>query len=105
MECIHCGVEFSPKQKAEQSKLEGRNFGKVNECIDCASDEPARLTGVMVYGHKTAGSIQINRDPRLTQYMLACSPSAGIRYAMSQNAPKVKNGAVSLFVTDVAKRR
>lgn len=105
MECVHCGIEFDQKKKEMQSKLESRRFGRINECIECASEEPAKLTGVMVYGHKTAGSIQINRDPRLTQYMLACSPSAGTRYAMSQNAPKVKPDSVSLFVTDVAKRR
>ncbi len=106
MICIHCEIDFDVKEKMNNSKLTRRPPGKVNECIDCATPGPQRLTGVMIYGHKTAGSIQINKDPRLTQYMLASSPSAGTRVAMVQRVPTVKDGDGAIFMDkDIAKRR
>jgi hypothetical protein len=64
------------------------------------------VTGVMIYGHKTAGSIQINKDPRLTEYMLASSPSGGTRVAMAQRRPTVREGEGATHVeVDIARRR
>lgn len=104
MICIHCDGDFNPTDKLARAKREGLEPGRANECIDCASDGPAVMTGVMIYGHKTAGSIQINVDPRITKYMLASSPSAGTRKAMVQTMPKTTSG-VHTLVSDVAKRR
>jgi len=59
-ECIKCGVEF---------KLYSGKPGKSNECIDCAEEVIDRYTGNMIYDHKTGATIQINSDPRLTQYI------------------------------------
>lgn len=106
MICIHCEIEFDSVEKMNAAKLRRTAPGKINECIDCATEGPQLLTGVMIYGHKTAGSIQINKDPRLTQYMLAGSPSAGTRNAMAQRVPTVKDGEGAIFMDkDIAKRR
>ena len=106
MICVHCEIEFDPVEKMNTAKLTQKPAGKVNECIDCATPGPQRLTGVMIYGHKTAGSIQINNAPRLTEYMLAGSPSAGTRNAMAQRVPTVKDGEGAIFMDkDIAKRR
>lgn len=103
--CIHCEIEFDLQEKLNQSKILKRNAGKINECIDCASEDPVKVTGVMIYGHKTAGSIQINKDPRLTEYMLSSSPSAGTRCAMVQRLPATKTGAALHLSKDLTKRR
>lgn len=102
--CVHCDGEFDVKDKLARARREGAQPGKANECFDCATDGPAVMTGVMIYGHKTAASIQINTDPNITKYMLAGSPSAGTRKAMVQTMPK-SNGGVHTLVSDVAKRR
>ena len=87
MICKICGedFDFNPKRK----------YGRVTDCDDCATDV-AKYTGVMVYGHKTAGVIQINSNPAITEYMLKSSPSSGTRNAMRQNAPKSFDGAKRL---------
>lgn len=59
MKCIHCDIEFVP--------YKGKP-GKINECEDCA-DDIDKLTGNMIYHHKTGCDIQINADPSLTKYI------------------------------------
>jgi hypothetical protein len=86
MICRLCDAEFDLNP--------ARKYGRINECDDCASDVQ-KYTGVMVYGHKTAGTIQINSDPRLTQYMIDASPSNGSRSAMVRTRPNT-SGAVYL---------
>ena len=58
--CRHCEYEFisSPNKP-----------GKINECPDCA-DDVDKYTGNMIYDHKTGADIQINADPKLTQYII-----------------------------------
>lgn len=61
MICVHCEGEFEPYRGKP---------GKVNECDECGSlDEIDKYTGNMVYDHKAGCSIQINSDPRLTEYI------------------------------------
>lgn len=104
--CVHCDGEFDPVDKIRQAKISRRPAGKFNECIDCASSGPEKYTGVMIYGHKTAGSIQINTDPRLTQYMLKSSPSAGSRLCMGTTLPAESALHVAHHSDrDIAKRR
>ena len=58
------------KCDAEYSIEDRRNKpGKVTECNECAEDSAVRLTGNMIYDHKTGCSIQINSDPGLTAYI------------------------------------
>lgn len=106
LKCIHCECDFDVAEKNRYAKIHRRQPGKVNECIDCATSGPVEYTGVMIYGHKTAGSVQINKDPRLTQYMLRSSPSAGTMRAMGVTLHKVRDGDVAhLADKDIAKRR
>lgn len=51
--CVKCGDEFN---------LYRGKPGFANECTNCgreSEDGQERLKGVMIYGHKTAGEIQI----------------------------------------------
>lgn len=70
--CVSCGLEYN--------KLERRGKpGRAIVCDDCGEEEDStvKYTGVLIYGHKTSAEIQINRDPRLTEYLI--------------NATKLKN--------------
>jgi NAD-dependent SIR2 family protein deacetylase len=60
--CVKCGEEY------DESERRGKP-GKITECPDCAEDSTVKLTGNMIYDHKTGCSIQINVDPHLTQYI------------------------------------
>lgn len=62
-QCKECGIEYSRESRKGKA-------GLVTVCNDCAIEPIERYTGVMIYGHKTAGAIQINSDPGLTKYML-----------------------------------
>lgn len=105
--CVQCDIEFDPKEKAIRAKNLGISTGKINECLDCTTEEPERYTGVMVYGHKTGGEIQINKDPRITKYM---KTAGGAKHARSlgktsqYDMPNTKNG-VKKVLKDIAKRR
>ncbi len=61
--CIVCGIEYDKGSRI------GRP-GKITECNDCAMEGAVKLTGNMIYDHKTGCSIQINRDPGLTAYII-----------------------------------
>lgn len=61
MICVICEGEFTPKKNKP---------GKINECEDCAHEQADRYTGNMIYDHKAGCSIQINSDPRLTNYII-----------------------------------
>lgn len=105
--CVHCEIEFDLQEKLKRARNLGISAGRVNECLECVSEEPERYTGVMVYGHKTGGEIQINKDPTITQYM---KNAGGARQARSlgktsqYDSPKTNNG-VKKVLKDVAKRR
>lgn len=45
--------------------------GKITICGDCADEmgDITQYTGNMIYGHKCASEIQINADPKLTEYL------------------------------------
>lgn len=59
-----------PKCDAEYLASDRKNKpGKITECNDCAEDATVKLTGNMIYDHKTGCSIQINADPGLTNYI------------------------------------
>jgi len=59
--CKHCNIDFI---------LTKNKRGKINECEDCAEETVDKLTGVMIYEHKTGCSIQINNNPELTKYII-----------------------------------
>jgi NAD-dependent SIR2 family protein deacetylase len=63
MICKKCEDEFDPEQKRQKA-------GKINECDDCSEEVAVRYTGNQIYDHKTGVSVQINKDPNLTQYIL-----------------------------------
>lgn len=63
-ECEECGFEYDDRTRKGKP-------GKLTQCGDCAEESEDKFTGVMIYTHKTGPSIQINRDPELTKYILA----------------------------------
>ena len=63
LNCIDCDMEYDPASRSGKP-------GKRTQCNDCADDSEVRLTGNMIYDHKTGCSIQINRDPGLTNYII-----------------------------------
>lgn len=58
--CIDCEEEYSDKRAS---------LG-YDTCLECGESNVTRYTGVMIYTHKTAPSIQINTDPKLTDYLI-----------------------------------
>lgn len=62
--CEDCGNEYNIVSRRGKS-------GKITQCQDCADEvgDVTQYTGNMIYSHKTGCSIQINTDPRLTQYL------------------------------------
>lgn len=103
--CSVCESEFDLDKKIKEARDHKRSAGKINECPDCVSDEPVLFTGVMIYGHKTAGTLQVNKDPRITQYMLGSSPSAGTKFAMSTTRPPSSAEGTITDQDDINKRR
>lgn len=67
--CIHCGIDFSPREKMHQARVEGRPVGYANECIDCVDSDEVRVTGAMIYTGEGTGELQVNADPRLTKLL------------------------------------
>jgi len=65
MNCSKCDTEYNKKDRL------GKN-GKITNCEDCASEDGdiQKYTGNMIFSHKTAPSLQINKDPKVTQYIL-----------------------------------
>jgi len=61
--CKDCGINYTPtKQK----------LGPIYLCFECGENnevEP-KYTGNMIYDHKTGASLQINTDPKLTEYII-----------------------------------
>lgn len=70
--CVSCGAEYNTASRRGQP-------GRVVVCNECGEDEDTtvKYTGFTVYGHKCASELQINADPRLTEYLI--------------NATKLKN--------------
>lgn len=60
--CVKCGSDYDIEERRGQP-------GKITECQDCAEETATKFTGNMIYDHKTGCQIQINSDPRLTQYI------------------------------------
>lgn len=58
--CVKCGEEF---------ELYNGKPGLSTECDFCAEEVVEKYTGNMIYDHKTGAQIQINSDPRLTNYI------------------------------------
>lgn len=65
MICQNCNSEYNKTERLGKQ-------GRVSICTECALEEGdvQRYTGNMIYSHKTAPSIQINKDPKVTQYIL-----------------------------------
>lgn len=62
-ECKECGESYDDKSRIGKP-------GLIVHCNYCAEEDIEKFTGVMIYTHKTGPSIQINKDPALTDYML-----------------------------------
>lgn len=62
--CVSCGSEYTLMSRKG-------NPGKITVCNECGEEgeTAVKYTGVMIYSCKTNCSIQINADPRLTQYI------------------------------------
>lgn len=60
--CVKCGQEYDRGARKNRP-------GKITECEDCAEENVVKLTGNMIYDHKTGCTIQINADPGLTTYI------------------------------------
>ena len=63
--CASCNAEYN---KADRRGKPGRAI----VCNECGEDEAEAVmyTGFVVYGHKTSAELQINTDPRLTEYLI-----------------------------------
>jgi hypothetical protein len=61
MICSNCNAEYNKKERIGKP-------GLVTHCNECAEEEGdvQQYTGNMIWSHKTAPSIQINKDPKLT---------------------------------------
>lgn len=70
--CHSCGSEFDPATRRGKP-------GKATECNECGEENESatKYTGVVIYGHKAGATLQINSDPKLTEYLI--------------NATKLKN--------------
>lgn len=64
MICSKCSSEY------EKSERIGKP-GKLIHCPSCAEEEQdiEKYTGNMIFSHKTAPSIQINKDPNITKFI------------------------------------
>lgn len=62
--CDTCNLEYDTKSRRG-------NPGRFTQCNECGEEceTTEKYTGNMIYSHKTGCSIQINADPRLTQYL------------------------------------
>jgi hypothetical protein len=90
IECESCLREFDPNSK---------HFGKRTECLNCAEETEVKLTGVMI-GGKNAAEIQINSDPKLTEYMLKARMSGNSATGISK-----RDGQVKKVVKGIENRR
>lgn len=64
MICANCEMEYTKQER--QGKP-----GRLTICNECANEEGdiQKYTGNMIFSHKTAATIQINKDPSLTQFI------------------------------------
>jgi hypothetical protein len=69
MICRICEIEFDIKDKFRQARLENRPMGRIDECLDCVEEDEVRVTGVMIPTDEGVRSLQINADPKLTQFL------------------------------------
>ena len=62
--CNTCGIDYDITSRHGKP-------GRLTQCNECGEEEDdiVLYTGNMIYSHKTGCSIQINTDPRLTQYL------------------------------------
>lgn len=70
--CDTCGLEYDTLSRRG-------NPGRLTQCNECGEEgeTAVKYTGFTVYGHKTSCELQINANPRLTEYLI--------------NATKLKN--------------
>lgn len=61
MICSNCKAEYDKKERLGKP-------GLISHCSDCAEEigDIQQYTGNMIWSHKTAPSLQINKDPTLT---------------------------------------
>jgi hypothetical protein len=64
--CVSCESEYDKRARLGKP-------GRATVCEECAEEEgdsAVKYTGFVVYGHKTSCELQINADPRLTEYLI-----------------------------------
>jgi hypothetical protein len=66
MFCSKCGDDYDKESRVGKP-------GKVTECELCAEEVAVKYTGNVIFDHKTAACIQINKDPALTAYINAAT--------------------------------
>lgn len=71
--CDTCGADYDPKLKDRDAP------GRYTQCAECGEEgeTAVKYTGVVIYGHKAGATLQVNKDPMLTEYLI--------------NATKLKN--------------
>jgi hypothetical protein len=63
--CDTCGIDYDIKTRKG-------NPGRFTQCNECGEEDEdtVKYTGFTVYGHKTSCELQINADPKLTEYLI-----------------------------------
>ena len=79
--CENCDAEYDRRSRAKKP-------GRATICDECAEEESdvQRYTGFTVYGHKCGATLQINADPKLTQYLIAATKLKNKGSNMNDNA-------------------
>ena len=64
MICIKCDIEYDKKDRLGKP-------GRITLCSECYLEEgdEVKYTANLIWSHKTAPSLQINKDPRVTHYL------------------------------------
>jgi hypothetical protein len=70
--CNICGAEYDTLSRKGKPGL----YTECNECGE-EGETAVKYTGVIIYGHKAGATLQVNKDPMLTEYLI--------------NATKLKN--------------
>ena len=83
--CRKCGTEYDPRERAGKP-------GRITECEDCAVELTTKYTGNMIYDHKAGCAVQINTDPRLTQYIRKAT-------ALRNKGSNLRNNMMASYIT------
>jgi hypothetical protein len=86
--CDTCGLEYDPKLKDRDAP------GRYTQCAECGEEgeTAVKYTGVVIYGHKAGATLQVNKDPMLTEYLINATKLKGSNMNNNiANCTKYKN--------------